>query len=545
MKYNLFFLILIPLFFFSCKNKQDADLLIFNAKIYSVDSDFGIYDAMIIKDGKILDIGKVERLKSNFKFKEELDLKSKFVYPGFHDAHCHFYGYALIKKRYADLGSANSLEEVVRILKEYYKDNPDSEWILGRGWDQNKWGSTELPSNEILNENFPNKNVLLIRVDGHAVLANDKLLKSAAFDIDTEIDGGELLKKELKLSGLVLENAADSLKSMIPDMNAAEFEQAILAAQQDMYKVGLTSLTDAGLSKKVIDKLIKLNSEEKLKLRLDLMLNPDLETVNHFVKNKVNNDWIRVSSIKLYADGALGSRGACLLRPYNDDKNNYGIIVSRKEEMIKMAKIAYENEFQLNTHAIGDSAVRMVLDLYSSILKPKNDKRWRIEHAQIVNDKDLNKFQLYNIIPSINSTHATSDMSWAEDRLGSERINDAYRYKDLLGCNGYLPNGSDFPVEDINPIYGFFAAVFRKNHNFEPKDGFLANNSLSRIEALKSMTIWAAKASFKEDVQGSLEVGKYADFVVLDKDILEISEDNVLNSKILYNFIDGKKVYQN
>jgi len=533
------------LFFISCNYKSEADLLVYNAKIYSVDSSFSIYEAMAIKNGKILDIGTLKRLKTKYIYKNEINLNSNYVYPGFHDAHCHFYGYAVVKKRYADLSHANSLSDIVYILNEYYKDFPDSEWILGRGWDQNNWKNNDLPSNEILNNNFPDKKVLLIRVDGHAVLANDNLMEFAGFDVNTKINGGDLILKNNKLSGLLLENAADSLKNMIGEMTDEEFEQAILSAQKDMYAVGLSSLCDAGLSKGIIEKLVQLNLDGKLKLRLDLMLNPDLESIKYYSKNIIDNEWIRVSSIKLYADGALGSRGACLLKPYSDEPKNYGLIVSSIDEMKKIAELAIKNNFQLNTHAIGDSAVRLMLDIYSEFLEPGNDRRWRIEHSQIVNDKDINKFQKYNIIPAINAVHATSDMGWAELRLGENRINDAYRYKDLLGCNNYLCNGSDFPVEGINPIEGFFAAVFRKNSGLIPSNGFLPNNAINRVEALKSMTIWAAKASFKEDVSGSLELGKFADFVVLDRDILEVEEEKLFNVKILYNFIDGKKVYQN
>jgi predicted amidohydrolase YtcJ len=246
----------------------------------------------------------------------------------------------------------------------------------------------------------------------------------------------------------------------------------------------------------------------------------------------------------MYADGALGSRGACLLKPYSDDPSNSGILVTQPSELNTICKLAYEHGFQVNTHAIGDSAVRMVLQTYAKSLKPDNDRRWRIEHSQVVDENDIALYGIFNIIPSIQATHATSDMEWAKHRLGNERIKHAYAYNDLYKQNRWLPNGTDFPVEGIEPIKTFYASVARKNHSREQQGGFQMENALSRMVALKSMTIWAAKASFTEKFRGSIEVGKDADFTILDTDIIKAPEEKLLQSKVLFTIVDGKTVYK-
>lgn len=544
MKYFLVPL-LISLLLTSCMKKETIDLIVYNAKVYTVDSEFTVVDAIAVKNSKIYDRGSYEILKEKYKAKKSIDAKGNYIYPGFHDAHCHFYGYASVKKRYADLTGTKSFEEIITKLKEHESKFPDSKWILARGWDQNDWKFKEFPDNQILNKEFPAKNVLLIRVDGHAVIANNNVLDLAGFNLKTNIEGGDILIKNGRLTGIALDNAADSLKYFIPEMNKTEIEDALLSAQQDMFKCGLTSLTDAGLNYKIIEQIKSLSENDKIKLKLDLMISSDKETMDfYFSKGKYQNHKLRIASLKLYADGALGSRGACLLRPYNDDSLNYGFLIKPKDELTELVRKGFENHYQVNTHAIGDSAVRTMLEIYSEFLDKGNDKRWRIEHSQIVSDEDLKYFRDYKIIPAINTTHATSDMYWAEKRLGAERINTAYRYNELLQTNGFIPNGSDFPVESINPVLGFYAAVFRKDDKGFPEDGFLIKNSLSREEALKSMTIWAAKASFMDDFQGSIENGKYADFVITNTDLMEDNPEKILNTNILYTFTDGIIVYQ-
>jgi predicted amidohydrolase YtcJ len=288
-----------------------------------------------------------------------------------------------------------------------------------------------------------------------------------------------------------------------------------------------------------------LQQSGKLLIRLYAMLNPTIENINHFVrKGLLITDHLSVRSIKLYADGALGSRGACLLKPYTDDKDNSGMIVTSIDTMKKICMLAYDNGYQVNTHAIGDSAVRIALQMYAGVLKGKNDLRWRIEHAQVVDPEDIHLFGDYSIIPSVQATHATSDMYWASERLGKDRVKNAYIYKALKQQNGWIPNGTDFPIEHIDPLLTFYAAVFRVDNEGNPKGGFQPENALSQEDALRSITIWPARAAFEEKDKGSIEPGKFADFVILDKDITQSSAAEVLKTKVESTFLGGKKVSQ-
>jgi predicted amidohydrolase YtcJ len=320
-------------------------------------------------------------------------------------------------------------------------------------------------------------------------------------------------------------------------------KEAILSAQENCFAVGLTSVHDAGLDKAVIDMMDRLHQSGELKMRINAMLNPTEENFEYYLKKgPYQTDRLHVTALKLYADGALGSRGALMIEPYSDDPGNYGLQVASEEYLRNMAQLADSFGYQVNTHCIGDSANRLMLDIYGSILKEKNDKRWRIEHAQVVHPDDFEKFGKYSIIPSIQATHATSDMYWAGDRLG-ERLPYAYAYKQLLEQNGWLPNGSDFPVEDINPLFGFYAAVSRKDKEGFPEKGFQKENALTREQALRTMTIWAARSGFDDDRIGSLEPGKMADFVVLEKDLMEVPEKELFAIKVIETWIEGTRLY--
>ena len=344
-----------------------------------------------------------------------------------------------------------------------------------------------------------------------------------------------------RFKGVFLENTADRFKSIIPDPVAKELRDMFVMAQNECFKYGLTSISHAGESLDVIKVLDSMSTDGTLKLRTDLWLTPTKENLERFSKEYKNKS-IRIGTIKLYVDGALGSRGALLIEPYSDMPSAKGISVITREEFESMCSWALEHGFQVATHCIGDAANREALTVYSKFLPEGNDLRWRIEHSQIVHKDDVNLFGKYGIVPSIQPTHATSDMLWADERLGN-RIGDAYIFKQLLGQLGWLPSGTDFPIEEVNPFYTFFAAVFRKNLDFIPEEGFQMENALTREEALRSMTIWAAKASFEENLKGSLEPGKYADFIVLDRDIMTADEKSVPGTKVLMTFLAGEKVY--
>jgi predicted amidohydrolase YtcJ len=360
----------------------------------------------------------------------------------------------------------------------------------------------------------------------------------------SKVNGGEVKTKNGKLTGVLVDNAMELMSGIIPLRNESVRRNALEVAQSDCFAVGLTSVVDAGLGNNIVKLINKMQKDGEIKMRVNAMLSPTERNLNQYVKNGPwQTDRLTVRSIKLYADGALGSRGAKLIQPYSDAPETNGLLIETYEYYREICKLAYENGYQINTHAIGDSANRMMLNIYGEFLKGENDLRWRIEHAQVVNEEDFHLFGKYSIIPSVQSTHCTSDMYWAEDRLGPERIKGAYAYKTLLKENGWLPLGTDFPIENINPIFTFYAAVARKDLKGFPENGFQAKDALSREEALRGITIWAAKGSFEENIKGSIEPGKVADFVILGKDIMKIEIDEVPDVKVISTWWGGERVY--
>lgn len=526
----------------SCSQKKHADFILKNATIYTVDSMNSIQQCIAVSGSKIIATGSNEEILSKYSSDSITDCTGKFIYPGLIDAHCHFMGYVK-NLRYADLTNTKSMQEIIQLISEHHKKNP-SQWIIGRGWDQNKWENKNFPVNTELNKLFPDIPVILIRVDGHAALANEAAMRKANITAQTRIEGGKIFVSNNLLTGILLDKACDTIRNIIPALANNEIQLLIDQAQNNCFAAGLTMLADAGLGKNEINLYDSLQRANIFKMRIYAMLNPNEENINAFCKKGIYfTDLLSVRSIKLYADGALGSRGALLLEPYSDDKNNNGISVNNTEFLEQYMKKAILYKYQINTHAIGDSANRLVLDLYSKYLKPNNDQRWRIEHAQVVHPDDLKKFKLFNIIPSVNMVHATSDMYWAEERLGKERIQNAYAYKNLLANSIWICNGSDFPVESINPLYGFYAAISRKDLTGFPKDGFQKNSAITREQALRAMTIWAAESCFLENLIGSLEPGKSADFIITDKDIMKCEESEIPQIKIQNTYIKGACVF--
>ncbi len=539
---NYFIYILLFLFLNSCSMKEKVDTIYCNARVYTVDSSFSIADAFAVKDGKFVAVGKRDVIENQYEAKETVDLQQKFVFPGFYDAHCHFYGYGLSLQQ-AKLAGTKSFSEVIEKLKEQAEKFP-SGWLLGRGWDQNDWDVKEFPTNEELNRLFPERPIYLRRIDGHAALVNNKALQLANITKNTKIEGGKIEIINGEMTGILIDNAMTIIENIIPKPTKEEIKNALIHAQNNCFSVGLTTVDDAGLEPSVIQLIDSLQKSKELKINIYAMLDIYSNNFNEFIEKGIfKTDLLNVRSIKIYADGALGSRGAKLLDSYNDEPNNSGMFVISADSMRMFCNLAYKHGYQVCTHAIGDAANRFALEIYSKILKEKNDLRWRIEHAQVVDSKDINTFGKYSIIPSVQPTHATSDMYWAEKRLGNQRIKNAYSYKQLLQQNNWLPIGSDFPVEDINPLLGFYAAVTRKDTNSYPENGFQKENAISRIEALKGMTIWAAKSNFEENNKGSIEAGKYADFVVLDADIMTVAESEIFKINVNKTFIRGENVF--
>ena len=563
---NKFVFIFASLLLISCSNqtKQEVDLIIDHATVYTVDSLFSITEAIAVKDGKIIETGSTKFINDTYTSKQNINAEGKFIYPGFIDAHCHFYGYGKGLTE-ANLVGTNSYNEVLEKVVEHSKLNSEfvkpkslSErpWLIGRGWDQNDWEIKEFPTKEKLDVLFPDVPVFLKRVDGHAALVNQVVLDLAKLSKKTKISGGELILQNGELTGVLVDNAVDSVEKLMPKQNADFIKRALLNAQTNCFEMGLTTVDDAGLEKNIIDAIDKLQKEGELKMRVYAMLTPTEENLSHYLEHGTyKTDKLNVCSFKFYADGALGSRGACLLENYSDKANWKGFLLNDVEYFNKYANQMEKFKFQMNTHCIGDSAVRTMLvvyatnpimfgdmdgKLYSSISK---DRRWRIEHAQVVSKKDLELIKLLSVIPSIQPTHATSDMYWAADRLGNERVKTAYAYKDLLNAAGMVALGTDFPVEDISPFKTFYAAVFRKDSKGFPEKGYQIENALSREETLRGMTIWAAYSNFEEKEKGSLEKAKFADFVILDTDLMKCSESDVLKTKVLSTYISGESVF--
>ena len=529
-------------FCISCNTKTAADLLVYNATIYTVDSSFSTVQAMVIKDGKIVETGSTADLEKKYDAKEKLDATGKFIYPGFIDAHAHFTGYGLSLQR-VDLTGTDSWEECIERVQKFAAENPEG-WITGRGWDQNDWAVKEFPINDRLNELFPGRPVLLTRIDGHAAIANQKALDEAKVNAGDTLTGGEIMEMEGRLTGLLVDNAVDLVSSKIPEPTEEQFKKALQAAEKNCFAVGLTTIDDCGLSYKAIEGIKSLQEKGDLKMRLYAMLSDEKANYDYAIKNgKIKTDRLNVRAFKVYGDGALGSRGACLLAPYSDKPHHYGFLLSKPEHFDSVANWLLNKGFQMCTHAIGDSGNRTILNIYSNYLKGNNDLRWRIEHAQVVNPNDFSLFGANSIIPSVQPTHATSDMYWAGDRLGAERVKGAYAYKQLLQQNGWLPLGTDFPVEDISTFKTFYAAVVRKDAKGWPANGYQMENALTREEAIRGMTIWAAKSNFEENEKGSLEKGKFADFILLDQDLLKMEEKDILQTLVRATYLNGERVF--
>ncbi|AZI31780.1 amidohydrolase [Kaistella carnis] len=522
--------------------QKNADLIITNAKIYTVNQNFDTAESMAISNGKIVAVGKSADILKNYKSSKVQDLHGKTVFPGLIDAHCHFTGYATDKWK-CELWGTKSWDEVVARISEYAKTAP-KEWLYGRSWDQNDWVIKEFPTKEKLDQLFPNRPVYLKRIDGHAAVANQKALDIAGVTKDSKILGGEIEVKNGKLTGILVDNAMTLVEKHIPEIEDKMAIQYFSELQKECFSYGLTSLHDCGITEKTLDRLEKAQSEGQLQMKIFALMEDNPDYYDRWIeKGRYTNKNITVGGFKVYSDGALGSRGASLRHDYSDKKGWRGFLLSERTHFENLAKKLKNSDLQMCTHAIGDSANRTILQIYGDVLGTKNDRRWRMEHAQIVDKNDFDLFGKYSIIPSIQPTHATSDMYWAEDRLGKDRLKYSYAYEDLLKQNGWLPLGTDFPVEEISTLKTFYSAVARKDSKHYPENGFQKENALTREQAIRGMTIWAAKAAFQENEIGSLEPGKSADFIIVDQDLMTVPEVKILNTKVLETYSNGKKVF--
>ena len=542
MKITARFFILSIFFSSACHLRQQVDLLVHHARIYTVNKSFSIEGAMAVRGHQVLAVGSEDEIMQKYQSDNVVDAGGKTIYPGWIDAHAHFVEYAQSLFQ-VDLTGCLSWDEAVQRVTQFSALHPDLPWILGQGWDQNKFPKKAFPDNRSLNALFPDKPVLLSRIDGHAALANAKALSVSAILPGQLISGGTIETVHHELTGILIDNAVGLVSLHVPPVSGKDFLQRLQAAQKNCLAAGLTTITDCGLSYETAMQIDSLQKLGILQLQLYVMLRDDPASYRKLLQSgPYKTDRLFINGFKLYADGALGSRGACLLQPYQDRPGWRGFLLSPRAHFDSVAALLAPTKFQMCTHAIGDSANRMILEVYRKYLPGKNDRRWRVEHAQVVTPGDRAFFGRYSIIPSVQPTHATSDMYWAESRLGN-RIRNGYAYQSLLKQNGWIPLGTDFPVEDISPLKTFHSAVFRKDAAGYPPAGFQVDEALSREDALRGMTIWAAKADFLDKEVGSLEPGKKADFIIVDQDLLRVPESKVLSCRVTATYINGVKVF--
>ncbi len=531
---------------------QQADLVVTNARIYTSDVNRPVVEALAVRGGRIAFVGSNRgALALAGPRTERLDLAGKTVITGMVDAHAHLLGLGQAL-RTVDLVGTRSYDEVIARVVERAKTARPGEWIRGRGWDQNDWADTRFPTHTALSRAVPNNPVYLTRVDGHAALVNAKALELAQVTAATpDPSGGRFIRDSANNpTGVLVDNAQGIVGRVIPAPSRAELREQTLTAIAEANRWGLTGIHDAGVAPEGIAVYEELAKEGHYNLRNYVMIRSSdsvLDAILQRGPQKALYDgrlWIR--AIKLVADGALGSRGAALLEPYSDDPGNTGLITTPPERIKSVAVRALKAGFQVNVHAIGDRANRIVLDQFEAALRevPTADHRFRIEHAQILRYQDIPRFAELDVIPSMQGSHQTSDMYWAPNRLGPARLGGAYAWRSLLNTGVVIPNGSDFPVEAVNPLISFHSFFTRQDADNFPPGGWMPEQRTTRQEALLSITLWPAYAGFMENESGSLTAGKYADFVVLDRDIMSVAPEEVLGTRVLMTVLGGKTVYR-
>lgn len=518
-----------------------ADTVYHNLQYYNVHTGQTLPGAIAITKGEIVAIGPEREVRNAYRADLSIDLEGGICYPGFIDAHSHFMGYAKSFLKVDLVGITTKKECLDRILA-FAQNHPEAQWITGRGWDHSLWNN-EFPTFSDLDGLGIDKPIFLKRIDGHSAWLNSKAMTLANLAENENEAGFISIQSEGKHIGIVQEKFLDYLDEQVPNFSDKEVMTALIRAEQKIFESGLTAVTDAGLSKKDILLLNEAYNTGLISIPVYVMANPDNETLTWLEQKPELNNKISCTSVKMYADGSLGSRSACLKSAYSDDAHNHGVLRTSFEEMESLAKRCFLNNWQLNSHCIGDSAAKVVLNLYANTLGGSNDNRWRIEHSQVVEPSDLDYYSKYNIIPSVQPTHATSDMRWAEDRLSETRIKNAYNYKDLLACNGIIALGTDFPVEDISPLKTFYSSVFRQQPFTQiPENGFLMESALSESETLRGMTLYAAIANQWENEFGSLDSGKIANITVLSQKITGTEWKNPL---VRQTIIGGKIMFEN
>ena len=526
---------------------QTADLVVTNANIYTVNAKQPRASALAVRQGLIQAVGDdISRYIGPST--TLIDAHGATLIPGLIDSHGHVRGLGEMLET-LDLRGITSEREIVDKLRAAAKQHKPREWIIGRAWDQNLWENKQFPTAAGISGAAPDNPVALTRVDGHAVWANRKALELADVNAATpDPAGGRIIRSPNGApAGVLVDRAQELITRKIPAASAEQVERYLRRATEECARLGITSVHDAGVGAADIGGYRALIRKGQLPVHVYAMLG--YSGGGHlldqwFAKGPEAGDLLTVRSIKVVADGALGSRGAAMIEPYTDEPGNRGLLIVDRAAIRAVALRALAAGFQVNTHAIGDLANQTVLDAYGDVLKGKNDKRFRIEHAQIIAPGDFAKFKQFSVIASMQATHATSDVLWAGTRVGPERIKGAYAWQTLLHLGVHLPNGSDFPVESPNPLWGFYAAVTRQKQDGTPAGGWVPEQRLSREEALRSWTIEGAYAAFEETRKGSLEAGKVADFIMLSGDIMTIPAAEILKTTVTMTVTGGKIVWR-
>lgn len=519
---------------------EHADLIVHNAVIHSMDEKMTVYEAMAIRDGKIVELGPERQILNKYSADEFVDAGGKDIYPGFTDAHVHLL-LAAKQRMGADLSQCKSLAQLITDI-EIYQQRNNQKIIVGQGWNEGGWRDNTLPTNERLNEVFPTTPVCLFRNDGHTALVNNAMLQLAGINEQTQVSSGEIMKKDGKMTGILTDEAMELVKKKLPVYSPQELKEKVIEIQNELLMYGITNVHDAGLEAADVQVMKGLIDAGRLKINVYGMLLPTKENIDFARKNGIYEyKNLSIRSFKVFADGSLGGRGAYLKNAYSDDAHSHGHTTVTKEELDELVQLCQEVRYQLNAHAIGDAAVKMVLDAYKDVSKTNPDHRWRIEHAQIVSPEDMPLFMEYGILPSVQPSHAVSDYLFAEKRLGAERLKGAYAYNSLLNATGIIAIGTDYPIEDMNPFRTIYAACARKNDKEAPAGGFLPAEAISLDDCLRGMTVWATLAGFQEDRIGRLEKGMDATFAIFERKI-NLSSSFQQNFS-LHTYINGKEVY--
>lgn len=532
--------------------QKNADTTIYhNVKGYTFANDELVdFEALVFGSGKIIEVGSSDELLAAYPDAQKMDGRGNVMLPGLIDAHGHVMGLGY-QQLYVDVSGAASLDEAISKVRDYAAEHPELPWIKGRGWNQTHWEGNRFPTAGDLDAVITERPVWLERVDGHAGWANSKALEMAGITAATREpeDGDIITGQDGQPTGIFIDAAMQLVEEHIPEPTKKEKEQALTLAIDKAQSVGLTATHDAGIGPDIWKLYNNFAQKNKLGFRIYAMIGGTGEAFDQLSDGgpieHAADHMLSLRSVKIYNDGALGSRGAALLEEYSDDHGNNGLLFHNREELVLKIKKAASKGYQVNIHAIGDRANRVVLDAFEEAQTPRQRAtlRHRIEHAQIVAPEDIPRFAQLDVIASMQPTHATSDMNMAGDRLGEAQLEGAYAWQTMLDAGVHLASGSDYPVESPNPFWGLYSAVTRQNHNGEPAGGWRPQEKLTRQQALKSFTIDAAYAGFMEEITGSLEPGKYADFVIIDCDYFEIPYSEIYQIDVLETWVAGKKVF--